>query len=517
MKHSNKILTVAGSLVLVIVIFFLLGDSILSGMIRKKLEDKPVGTYRVTSQSAEVSLWRGQLVLGNLEVADSGGQLQIFIPELRVRGFQLWRFLIQNEVMLKSVEVVRPEIDMTLTNDSAAHDQKTVDENAPVFQIQQVTVADARLKLLQKQTETNDTIFSTRLNLDLSDLGTTTPPEKYSYESVSCSRLRLALHAGRYLFAKGLYAVEYEELNFDSENRSFHGAKIHLLSQDGKYEIGRKRGVETDWFDMAVPRLAVSGLRLDALLNDTAIVFSKAEIAGFNAQTFRDKRLPFPEKPDTKLLRAMLNDLPVAVHADSVLLADGTISYGERVENSTAAGEVQFTQVQAQLFCLSTIDRLIDRKTTMHVEARAMGQGLLKADFVFPNNQFPVDCQVSGTLRAMDLEAFNPMLVQNAAVRVETGNLNRMAFNFLYNNNRSAGDLLFEYDQLKVHLLDQEDRTNKKVQSFFTNLLVLQKENVRGDRAFREGTIAFERDKKKSLFNYWWKSLLSGIKSIAIL
>ncbi len=117
----------------------------------------------------------------------------------------------------------------------------------------------------------------------------------------------------------------------------------------------------------------------------------------------------------------------------------------------------------------------------------------------------------------MDIEAFNPMLVQNAAVRVETGNLKRLAFNFTYDDDRSAGDLLFEYDNLKVHILDKEDRTNKKVQSFFTNILVLQKGNIRDDRSFREGTIAFERDKKKSLFNYWWKSLLSGIKSIAIL
>ena len=102
-------------------------------------------------------------------------------------------------------------------------------------------------------------------------------------------------------------------------------------------------------------------------------------------------------------------------------------------------------------------------------------------------------------------------------MRVETGNLKRLAFNFTYDDDRSAGDLLFEYDNLKVHILDKEDRTNKKVQSFFTNILVLQKENIRDDRSFREGTIAFERDKKKSLFNYWWKSLLSGIKSIAIL
>jgi hypothetical protein len=29
----------------------------------------------------------------------------------------------------------------------------------------------------------------------------------------------------------------------------------------------------------------------------------------------------------------------------------------------------------------------------------------------------------------------------------------------------------------------------------------------------RKGNIGFDRDTKRSVFNYWWKSVLSGIKS----
>lgn len=517
MKHSHKILVVAVILIIAVVSFFLIGDSVMSGMIRKKLEEKPIASIRITSKSVDASLWRGRIVLNEVELTDTTGRGQIFIPEVRLNGLKFWRLLVRNEIVLKSVEVLRPIVEMTLTNDSLSRDEKPAEKNSQAFKLQHIKFVDAQIKLLQKEAETTDTIFSTRLDLDFWDLGTITPRERYSYESVSCNRLRLVLHGGRYLFPGGLYAVEYDQLDFDSEKRLLSGAQIHLISEDDKYEIGQKRGVETDWFDIAVPELALSGIRLDALLNDTAVVLSKAQITGLNVKSFRDKRLPFPEKPDTKLLRGMLNNLPVALHVDSVLVNDGTISYAERVKDSTAEGEVVFSQVQGQLFCLSTIDRLIGRKTTMHVEARAMERGLLTADFVFPNKKFPEAYQASGTLGEMDIEAFNPMLVQNAAVKVETGNLKRLAFNFTYDNDRSFGDLLFEYDDLKVHILDEEDRTNKKVQSFFTNILVLQKENVRDDRSFREGTISFERDKKKSLFNYWWKSLLSGIKSIAIL
>ena len=30
----------------------------------------------------------------------------------------------------------------------------------------------------------------------------------------------------------------------------------------------------------------------------------------------------------------------------------------------------------------------------------------------------------------------------------------------------------------------------------------------------RKGVILFYRDNRKAIFNYWWKSLLSGIKSL---
>jgi len=44
--------------------------------------------------------------------------------------------------------------------------------------------------------------------------------------------------------------------------------------------------------------------------------------------------------------------------------------------------------------------------------------------------------------------------------------------------------------------------------------LVLRESNLPGDKIFREDTINFERDKKKSTYNFWWKSILSGMKYI---
>ena len=213
----------------------------------------------------------------------------------------------------------------------------------------------------------------------------------------------------------------------------------------------------------------------------------------------------------------MIQDLPFQMHGDSILIENGSIKYAERVKNSKDDGAVTFSQLHAKIYCLSTVDRLIDRQTTMHAEARVMNEGWLKADFIFPNQKFPHVNQASGTLSSMPMKAFNSIVTQNASVFVEDGYLKQLTFNFTYNNNQSNGDLIFEYDDLNVHVLDRDDNSTKKIQSLITNTFLLHKKNLREDKSFREGTISFERDQKKSIFNYWWKSILSGIKSIAIL
>ena len=47
--------------------------------------------------------------------------------------------------------------------------------------------------------------------------------------------------------------------------------------------------------------------------------------------------------------------------------------------------------------------------------------------------------------------------------------------------------------------------------SFLANTFVINNKNPNG-KNLRVGEIYFERDKQKSIFNFLWKSLLSGIK-----
>ncbi|HWA32975.1 MAG TPA: hypothetical protein VG737_02545, partial [Cyclobacteriaceae bacterium] len=149
----------------------------------------------------------------------------------------------------------------------------------------------------------------------------------------------------------------------------------------------------------------------------------------------------------------------------------------------------------------------------MHVESRFMDAGSLKADFTFPlRGKKPYT--VAGALRDFSMPSVNSMLVPAGNVKVESGKMEEMKFRFRYNAFRSDGELEVNYTDLKVLSLKKDDRKPNKVVSFLIGLFVKKKIDEKDARDKRLGQVQWERDSQKGILNYWWKSILSGIKSV---
>jgi hypothetical protein len=271
------------------------------------------------------------------------------------------------------------------------------------------------------------------------------------------------------------------------------------------------RGVETDWYNISLDSFALQGFHLDKFLNDNLLVVTKAELNRLTLHTFRDKRLPFPEKQDTRLPMQLIGSLPFKLHTDTILVKNAYVDYAEHREDADKAGIIKFHDVNATILNLSNTESLTKGKTVMKVSAKPMNESMLKAEFVFPNNRYPEKYQVTGMLEPLNMVALNPMVTPAASVQIKSGETKTLAFNFSYDDDTASGEVTFEYENLKIVLLNK--KTNPQaIKSFLANTFVIKKNHLQQDKSFKKGTISFERDKKKSVFNYWWKSLLSGLK-----
>jgi hypothetical protein len=131
-------------------------------------------------------------------------------------------------------------------------------------------------------------------------------------------------------------------------------------------------------------------------------------------------------------------------------------------------------------------------------------------DMNSPTSRF----KVKGSLSPFQLAALNPVTEFNAQIMVRSGELNRFDFDFEADSVSAIGKLWFAYDDLRISILEQKDGNTKEAKwlSFLANNLMLRSKNPR-TKILQPDDIYFERDPKRSIINYWWKTIFSGAKN----
>lgn len=521
---KNKLFVIITIVIILTVILGITGTFLIGNYIEDKLQNQQVDTYHITSREAKVNLFLTQVKIINIEILDSESDNIISIPEIDATGIQIFPLLFKDRLIINKLDIYSPEIVWTkeALNQEGIKEKReanmTSEQEIDVeyVRIKKLKIKDASFSLQKPLREKPDTIFFINSNLEIWELNINSNQEKLTFKDHSAKQIQIMMNNGRFNLPGGLYRLQIESIAFDSVTETLSCENIYLASLYSKYELGKFKGVQTDWYDISLKVFELKGINMDALLTDTALIFRTALLEEMNAHIFRDKRYPFPEKPDTKLPMEMMESLPFSIHTDSVLIKRSNIIYEEFGEESVETGMVSFNQLYASVYNFSTITSLIEGQTAMSARAMVMNESLLNAEFIFPNNKFSHQYSVNGYLEAMNITSLNPMIVPSAFVKVKDGHIKRLDFKFVYDSYISKGNLNMEYEDLDISALDKEDGSKKKIKSFIIKTFVLKKDNLKEKNSYQEGSISFERNKKKSIFNYWWKSIFSGIQDILV-
>jgi hypothetical protein len=214
---------------------------------------------------------------------------------------------------------------------------------------------------------------------------------------------------------------------------------------------------------------------------------------------------------------AMIGKIPFTVAIDSVHIRESAIFYEVFPEHGFQTGNVSFEKLEATLDHISNHSFYTTHtQATMAAHATLMKQGLIAASFSLPydeNQQY----RATGTITHLPLPQLNPILENLAFIRIVSGKLNALNFDFSYNDLKSTGSVLVNYEDLKIQSLTKEQEpTTKEFKSFLINTLLRNTKDKNLPRQKRTGLISFERDRKKAVFNLWFRSILSGLEKSVI-
>lgn len=510
--NNMKIVQKAAMVVIIAAFTFFILNAILSQLIQNKINETKLGSFSVNAGEVKINLLKKKVLLKSVLLKDLSGDNDILIPEISINGIQYFQLLFKKTVSTDSIALNNPVIKVHIGKKLV----KT--KNIETETSDKLNISVKKVKVYNAGGEIKNREYLIKVsgvNVELYNLSRS-KKQQHFYQDFSFSRMSGSVSEWTVPLADDLYTFQGNNLSFNSDNKEFSVENAKIISNYSKYEIGRRRGAETDWFDFSFENIRTIGLELDSLLDNNSFIAKYISIEQFAGSSFRDKRLPFPVKPDTKLPMKIIDSLPFTLHIDSATVNNANIKYEEHVEGADKAGVVFFTHLRANLFQLSNSRNLIQAPTKIVASTKFMNKPLMKACFILPNKKYPLSYHITGTMDPVGFSIFNSIAMENLSVKIKSGRINKFEFDFQYNNEVSNGLLLIEYTDFKINILKQRNDSKNQLQSLIINGIVLKKNNLEAKRNYKKGKIYFVRDKKKSIFNYWWKSLFSGIKSVAI-
>jgi hypothetical protein len=208
-----------------------------------------------------------------------------------------------------------------------------------------------------------------------------------------------------------------------------------------------------------------------------------------------------------------IRNIPFPLTLDSLHANNAMVVYEEKVSARQPAGAINFSNLNASIGNLSNTYALGEKKTTIHITSIFMDESPLNIEWSFDVNDLKDTFQIQGELDALNATKMNSFTKASLNVELE-GKIKKTFFNIHGNNERSSIDLRISYDNLKVEILNKENKRNWLLSSV-ANIFV-KKDTDSREGSFIEGKGTAERNKDKSFFNYLWISIQEGLKDVMV-
>jgi len=481
--------------------------------------------YNLEIGDFDLEILGRQLILEDIQLAkkeQAGGTgFAAALEELNISGIGFLDLLINQKLTLKQVALSHPDISITATDSDKSSTETQWSHyhqhlsNVILGVLETVTIPDLSLRGIeftyyQKGNPVHPIISLQNGNVHLQNVRIDST-SLHTNRFLPSNDIWASLQNFRYQSPDSLYDLSINNASLSSATQSLALDSVHLKPKLRKNEFAKHIGHETDRMELIVDDVNFRGLNMKSLNSMEKVTVHTISVSAPELDIYRDKRRPFPANTKPPLPQQMIRNVPFPFAVDSLILSGGTIRYEERHPQADHPGYITFSDLSASLTHFTNIN---ERRWTpsMQTEATIMGGSTLRAEFSFPMDS---DRQhISGRLGPTDLTSLNKALKPLAFVQIDDGTINSMQFSMDLGPDSASGNMTLLYNDLSISLLNkgsEDSNLGNQLKSFLANTFKIKSRNTSENP--RIGTIKYKREPQKSVFNYWWKSLLSGLKS----
>ncbi|WP_421775117.1 hypothetical protein [Gracilimonas sp.] len=322
----------------------------------------------------------------------------------------------------------------------------------------------------------------------------------------------------RFSMERKLYEITGGDFSFNKKSQYASLSDFKLTPLAPKYRFSEIKNRQIDRIDLNIPRMEFIGFEMSTLANKH-FELDSLHIAGARMEVFRDKYKERPPGINPKpLLYELATETDFSFGLNKAVIADANITYEEHKPPAQKTGSISFNNINATLqdFRTESHPEFREDSLKLDVETLFMNTSRMTLDVGYATFDRNNTHTVSVNLDSFDPKEAGDMLQHVGFVKIEDGLVDNMQASYSLNSEKASGEVRILYRDLKVSFLNKNnpEKTGLKQQfgDFIANTFVLKSDNL-GENA-RIGKINFEREIEKSIFAYWWKSLLDGIKEV---
>jgi hypothetical protein len=314
------------------------------------------------------------------------------------------------------------------------------------------------------------------------------------------------------------YTLSTSGIRFDVYDTSLTIEQFKVIPKYDKEEFNRQIQYNTDWFSISVDSVVLKGLSANELVAGNTIHFNSIDIESPDIEIYRDKRLPDAPFKHKVLISGGLNSFSEAFIIDTIYVKNGKLAYREMIDGMDNPGYVFFDPFNLTASNITNDSVALENNShlDMDINGKLMGKSYLNAHLVFFLERKDEYFTAIGTLDPVAAATFNPMVEGLLPVSITSGNVKQAKFSFKATDDASDGELTLIYENLTVDVLKQNDPDKKSGGLSAGANILINNDNLPGDKKYTTGKIYFERRKDKFIVNYLWNSIKSGIISIVV-
>lgn len=503
------------------------------------------GLYSLKYDDLDLNVALGNVTLKNAElIPDSAVYRQMVLSKeapnsryhiklaaLKVRRFNIWDVIKNRKLYIKEINFDSPDIHMISErhayNDTIQPKQsKTLYDNIKdVFSsinVRDINIDNVKFKFSKIEEGKSSDILLDSIGIKVHDVLVDQASIHDTTRLFYTKMVEVEVPKFEYELSNGIYKAKFDHLIMNTRDQNVLLTKVEYAPKMSKAAYFKARNENITMAVMKFDTLRFEKLDFKELIDNQQTISQHVQIKNGSVSLYNDKR--YPKKSSSKIGKSpqqQLMKVKQLIRIDTVFVDNVDVLYGEHSAKYNKEGIITFNHAKGTLTNVTNDSTLLAKDKFMRadLQARIMNAGLLKIQFGFDMLSKDGFHTYKGSLGRMQAPAFNKILTPLLNAEIASGNIRSISFNFQANDYRNWGDFRFDYDHLKLNLMNAIDpgmsKTKKGVLSFVVNNILINDSNPDANEKYHIGKVNYKRVPEHTFFKTLWQSLLDGIKQCA--